>query len=84
MLIITHNQQLKTITKQCAHLDAKRVLTFGLTPFDSITGNNAYQKKLNKHFREGASVTELIHVPTYCENEQFIAALTDRAKTGQT
>lgn len=75
---------IETVAKECVLLNPQRIVTFGLTPFDSVTGNTAYEKKFKKIFRSKNNTTQLIHVPPYCENEQFIEVITDRAKTALT
>jgi len=85
VLIANHHSKpsIETVAKKCASMNLKRVVTFGLTPFHSITGNQAYEKKFNKIFRAEDNTTTLIHAPPYCENELFIEVLTDRVKTAQ-
>lgn len=72
---------IETVAKECAKLHPKRIATFGLTPFDSVTGNSAYEKKFKQHFNAEKRLTKVIHIPPYCENREFIEVLTDRAQT---
>lgn len=71
------------VAQTCAKMSPKRVVTFGLTPFDSVTGNSAYEKKFKKHFLSENDRTELIHVTPYAEHEPFVDVLIDRAKTAR-
>lgn len=74
---------IETVAKKCAQMNPKRVVTFGLTPFNSITGNDAYERTFRKHLLAENKNTPLIHIPPYCEHELFIKVLTDRVKTAR-
>lgn len=72
---------IETVAEKCAELNPKQLVTFSLTPFHSVTGSNAYEKKFTNIFRATNSTTTLVHIPPYCGNELFVEALTDRAQT---
>lgn len=72
---------IQTVAEACIHLNPKRIATFSLTPFDSLTGSNAYAKRFVKHFRQANEETEIIHVSPFAANDQFVEVLSDRAKT---
>ena len=83
VFIANHHSRpsIETIAEQCAKLNPKKVATFGLTPFHSVTGNVAYAKKFSRIFRTTNESTELVHIKPFCENEAFIRVMIDRAKT---
>lgn len=72
---------IQTVAEECIKLNPKRIATFSLTPFDSLTGSNAYEKRFTKIFREENDQTEIVHVAPYCDHDQFVEVLADRAKT---
>ncbi|MCF3944708.1 ferrochelatase [Oceanobacillus alkalisoli] len=72
---------IQTVAEECIKLNPKRIATFSLTPFDSLTGSNAYAKRFTKLFREKNKQTDIIHVAPYCDHDQFVEVLSARAKT---
>lgn len=85
MYIANHHAKpsIDSIAKICGQKRAKRVVTCSLTPFHSITGNRAYEKKFAKYFQAGNSNAQLIHITPYAKHQPFINVLTDRAKTAR-
>lgn len=74
----------EALAQECALLNPKRIITFSLTPFDSVTGKNAYEKKFEQAFRVENQVTPITHVRPFFDNQLFTDVLIDRAKTAQT
>lgn len=74
---------IETVAKKCAQMNPKRVVTFGLTPFNSVTGNDAYEIKFRKHLLAENKTIPFIHISPYCEHELFVKVLTDRVKTAR-
>lgn len=85
MFIGNHHAQpsIESVAETCAEMRPKRVATFGLTPFDSVTGNKAYEKKFRKHFLALNDTAELVHISPYCDHEPFVKVLSDRAETAR-
>jgi len=86
MFVASQNSEpsIETVAQQCAQLDPKRIVTFGLTPFHSVTGHEAYEKKFTKILRQENDSTDILHATPFCDNAHFVDVLTDRAKTAQT
>lgn len=74
---------IQMVAEECAAKNPKRVLTFTVTPFDSSSGNSAYEKEFAKHFLPKDKNTELIHVPPYSAHKPFVEVLTDRVRTAR-
>ncbi len=72
---------LEDVAEECIILNPKRIVTYSLTPFDTLTGSTAYEKKFTNAFRKHNTETEIIHIPPFSENESFINALSDRVNT---
>jgi ferrochelatase len=72
---------IQRVAEICIDLNPKRIATFSLTPFDSLTGSNAYEKRFRKHFRAKNTETKLIPIPPFSNNESFIEVMTNRAQT---
>lgn len=83
MFIANHHSEpsIEVVAQRCVQLNPKQVVTFGLTPFHSVTGNSAYEKKFRKIFRAKNNTTKLIHISPYCENHRFVETIIDRAQT---
>lgn len=69
--------------KQCALLEPKRIMTSCLTPFDSVIGKSAYERKFEQAFRAENQTATIIHTAPFYDNPLFIESFIDRAKTAQ-
>lgn len=72
---------IQMVAEECAAKNPKKVVTFTVTPFDSSSGNTAYEKEFAKYFLAKTENAELIHVPPYSAHKPFVDVLTDRVKT---
>lgn len=70
-----------TVAKECAAMKPKKVVTFTVTPFDSVSGNTAYEKEFTEHFQATANTAELIHVPPFADDDLFVDVFLDRVET---
>lgn len=83
MFIANHhaNPSIEEVAQICSDLQPSRVVTLNLTPFHSITGKQAYERKFQKHFLKDASQSQLIHIPSFSNHPMFIDVLVDRVET---
>ncbi|GAA0293119.1 ferrochelatase [Gracilibacillus halotolerans] len=82
MCIANHhvNPTIEEVAAKCGAIRPKRVLTTGLIPFDSLTGNISYRKKFEKLFRKDNRDAQLIHAGAFYKNKLFIKTMTRRAQ----
>lgn len=71
---------IETVATECIQLNPKRIVTFGLTPFDTLTGIVAYGRTFEKQIRAKNETVELIHAGTFSEKEDFIEAICNRVE----
>lgn len=68
------------IIAECVNEDVKRILTVPLTPLSSITGTEAYQRKVMDALPEEAQIA-VYHLEPYYAEESFIRLLQQRLQT---
>lgn len=74
---------IEEVAKECAEMDPKQVVTLGLTPFDSVTGKNAYERRFAKKFRAHHASATIVHAASFYDNQLFRNVIVDRAKTAK-
>lgn len=83
MFVANHHAKpsIEEVAVMCKDLQPERVVTLHLTPFHSVTGKQAYEKKFQKHFLNDLNPSQLIHIPSFSRHQMFIDVLVDRVDT---
>lgn len=74
---------IREVAEMCHAMKPKRILSLSLTPYDSITGNQAYVKEFKKHLQAKDNQLVLRHIRPFYDHRLFVEACIDRVLTAK-